>query len=162
MNTLQDLRFGFRILFKNKGFTVVAVLTLALGIGASTAVFSIVNAILLKPLPYPHAERIVIPWRQAPSGLNLGYNALGAERHTALAMIVGQGARLAALGIAIGLAAALAATQLLANQLYGVTATDPLTFAAVSLLLVGVALLACYIPARRAMKVEPTVALRCD
>jgi predicted permease len=88
--------------------------------------------------------------------------ALGAERHTVLAMIVGQGARLAALGIAIGLAAALAATRLLANQLYGVTATDPLTFAAVSMLLAAVALLACYIPARRAMKVEPTVALRCE
>jgi hypothetical protein len=56
---LQDLHFGARMLLKNKGFTVVAIFALALGIGTSTAIFSLVDAVLLRPLPYPHAERIV-------------------------------------------------------------------------------------------------------
>jgi putative ABC transport system permease protein len=76
VSLLQDLKYGLRILTKTSGFTLVAVLTLALGIGASTAVFSLVNAILLKPLPYPNFERIVIPWRLTPAGLNLGFDEI--------------------------------------------------------------------------------------
>ncbi len=85
--------------------------------------------------------------------------ALGAERRDVFAMVVGQGLRLAGMGIAIGVLCALAATRLISSQLYGVSASDPLTFAAVAAGLMIVAALACFVPARRAMTVDPTVAL---
>jgi predicted permease len=86
--------------------------------------------------------------------------ALGAHQRDILLLILGRGGKLAALGVAIGLAAALGLTRLMASLLFGVGATDPLTFVGVALLLTVVALAACYIPARRAAKVDPIVALR--
>jgi len=86
--------------------------------------------------------------------------ALGAGNGDVLRMILGQGLRTIFIGVAIGLAGALALTRTVSSLLFGVTATDPLTLGGVTLLLVGAALLACYIPARRATKVDPIVALR--
>jgi len=86
--------------------------------------------------------------------------ALGARSRDVLTMILGQGLRTILIGIVVGLAGSLALTRTMESLLFGVTATDPLTFAAVILLLVAAALLACYIPARRAAKVDPMVALR--
>ncbi|MGC2248110.1 MAG: ABC transporter permease [Terriglobales bacterium] len=86
--------------------------------------------------------------------------ALGAQRSDVMRLVLGEGAKMALIGVAIGIAAALGLTQFMENQLFGVTAHDPLTFAAVAILLTLVALLACYIPARRAVKVDPLVALR--
>jgi predicted permease len=88
--------------------------------------------------------------------------ALGAGSGDALRMILGQGMRTIAIGVVIGIAGSLALTRTVESLLFGVTATDPLTFGSVTLLLVGAALLACYIPARRATKVDPMVALRSE
>jgi putative ABC transport system permease protein len=86
--------------------------------------------------------------------------ALGARRSDVLRLIVGQGLALAGAGITLGLFGAFALTRLMTSLLFGVSATDPLTFAAVALLLAAVALAASYLPARRATKVNPLVALR--
>ncbi len=88
--------------------------------------------------------------------------ALGARRGDVLKLILGQGLRTVAIGVGVGIAGALALTRTVESLLFGVTATDPLTFGAVTALLVATALLACWVPARRATKVDPMVALRSD
>src|SRR5262249_18092197 len=88
--------------------------------------------------------------------------ALGAQRRDVLSLILRQGLKLTLIGVGIGLLAAWAVTRLLTGLLYSISPTDPLTFGAVALLLTVVALLACYLPARRATKVDPLVALRND
>jgi putative ABC transport system permease protein len=88
--------------------------------------------------------------------------ALGAEGRQVVRMIVGEGTRLVVVALAIGLAASFGVTRLLRTQLFGIAPSDPLTFAVVTLLLGLVAIVACYLPARRASRVDPMVALRVD
>jgi hypothetical protein len=288
MQTLwQDLRYAPRMLAKTPGFTAVAVLTLALGTGANTAILSLLNGLALRDLPVPHADQLVrfgaqtgdeslgalslplfeqisscsdaslhdirehapptlyVPstqyrdamgWSQlmlrtkaAPAAMahavrqtveSLGheyvakthmvvetidrsilrerlfailaaffgglalllaavglyglmaYNvaqrtreigvrmALGAARSDVLSMILRETLAMTGIGLALGLAGALGASRFIANLLYGVSAQDPLTLAAVSILLAAVAAVAGWIPARRATRVDPMVALR--
>ena len=72
---IKDIQYGVRTLLKRPGFTAAAVLTLALGIGACTAIFSVVCAVVLQPLPYPHPERLVMLWETDKNGdqSNVGY-----------------------------------------------------------------------------------------
>ncbi|MGC2497421.1 MAG: FtsX-like permease family protein, partial [Acidobacteriaceae bacterium] len=88
--------------------------------------------------------------------------ALGADRPVVLRLILREGLAIALLGVAVGLLAALGVSRVMAGYVYGIRATDPLTYAAAATLLILVALAACYFPARRAMRVEPMKALRME
>jgi putative ABC transport system permease protein len=115
------------------------------------------TALLLAGLGIYGVISYVVSERTHEIGIRL---ALGAQRRNILRMILRQGLALAIVGAAVGLVGGLIVSYLMAGLLYGVRPTDPLTFAGVALLLIGVALLACYIPARRAIRVDPLVALR--
>jgi ABC-type antimicrobial peptide transport system permease subunit len=88
--------------------------------------------------------------------------ALGAQTSDVLKLVAVQGMRLALIGVALGLLGSFALTRMMKSLLFGVGATDPMTFALVPLLLGVVGFVACYIPARRATKVDPLIALRCE
>ncbi|MFN8004644.1 MAG: FtsX-like permease family protein, partial [Acidobacteriota bacterium] len=87
---------------------------------------------------------------------------LGARSVDVWRLILGQGLKVVVLGVAIGLIAAFALSRVMASLLFGITASDPQTYASVAVLLVIVALLACFVPARRAAKVDPMIALRAE
>src|SRR5205823_8903862 len=117
------------------------------------------TALLLTGLGIYGVISYIVNERTHEIGIRL---ALGAARRNILQMVLRQGLWLALTGAAVGLIGALMVSHLMAGLLYGVRRTDPPTFAGVALLLMGVALLACYVPARRAVRVDPIVALRCE
>jgi hypothetical protein len=239
---IQDLRSGARLLRKSPGFTLVTVLSLALGIGANTAIFTIINAqigedpqpVVYFPLRQQFSSVAVLEVRTSanpqmllgtvrdqlqqidrnlaltnpqtatdllaqglwaarmgaamlglfgflaltPASIGnygvLAYSvaqrtaeignrmALGDQPHQVLRLVLKQGMLLAAVGCALGIFKALVISRPASDLLYGVSAADPLTYVAISVLLMSVAVLACYIPARRATRIDPIVALRFD
>ena len=151
----QDLRYGIRMLAKKPIFSVIAVITLALGIGATTAIFSVVNAVLLRTLPYHNAKQLVVVASTSPGGDRDGLSAPEVQDYQTQMRSLEDltGFQSQSVNVTGGERP---------DRVRGafVTAKDPITFGVVTGVLAIVAFLACYIPARRATKVDPLVALR--
>ena len=147
---LRDIRYGIRSLLKRPGFTAIAVITLALGIFASLA-------LLLASIGLYGVMSFAVSRRTRELGIRM---ALGAQASDVFGLVLRQGMGLVAVGIALGLIIAAMVTRLLTSFLYGISTTDRVTFLGIPVILALVALVACYIPARRATKVDPLVALR--
>ena len=224
---MQDLRHGFRALFKNPAFAIFAVLTLALGIGANTAIFSVMNAAVLRFLPVPNPEQLVYLHASDISGSQSGYGdtslplpvfesmrkrtdvfsdvlafvplsfsktpvrfgatallvaiglygtlayrvsrrtaeigvrmALGAQRGQVLWMVLRESLLVSGAGIAVGFPLAFVSARLMRHMLVGVSPGDAMTYLAAIVGVTLVALAASVIPAQRATRVNPIIALR--
>jgi ABC-type antimicrobial peptide transport system permease subunit len=206
-----DVAAACRQMKASPGFTMVAALTLALGIGANGAIFALADATFLRPLPFTTSQdRLVMVWERFPNGFRtqttphdyvdwadqnqsfdamaaivmnsvsvgvfgvLAYSvqqrvrefgvriAIGAATSDVMRLVLGSAAKLMAIGLAVGLGAAAALTRYLTTLLYAVTPLDPITFAAVPIVLLISAAIAVAAPTWRAARVDPVVAFRAE
>jgi predicted permease len=141
--TMDDIVYSQSVMAQRFSMTLLGVFAAVALLLASVGIYGVVSYIVAQ--------------QTREIGIRI---ALGARQSDVIGWVLGEGARMALVGVGIGIAAAYALTRLMSKLLYGVSATDPLTFLAVAILLTLVALAACYIPARRAMHVDPIVALR--
>jgi len=140
--------------------TMITVISDAVATPASTASLFVTFAVLALVLGLIGIYGVLaflVSRRTREIGIRI---AMGAQRRDVLWLVLKEGAKFAAIGIALGLTGALIVTRWMSSELYGVSALDPLTFGSVALVMAIVTMLACYIPARRAMAVDPLVALR--
>lgn len=165
-NYVSALRQALREIEPNQAVTDIQPLTQVLADSIApqrfrTALLSLfaLVAVLLAGLGIYGVMNYTVAQRTREIGIRV---ALGAETRDVMRLVVRQGLGLALMGVVLGVAAALALTRLMKSFLFGISATDPLTFVAVALLLTFIALLACWLPARRATKIDPMIALRCE
>jgi len=140
--------------------TMITVISDAVATPASTASLFVTFAVLALVLGLIGIYGVLaflVSRRTREIGIRI---AMGAQRRDVLWLVLKEGAKFAAIGIALGLTGALIVTRWMSSELYGVSSADPLTFGSVAFVMVVVTMLACYIPARRAMTVDPLVALR--
>lgn len=140
---LRDLKFALRSLLKSPGFTVTALLTLAVAIGAATTVFSVLRAVVLQPLPYPDSDSLTAVWSIDPAHAML---LAGVGIYSVLAYSVAQ--RTGEIGIRMALGAQ--------------PPLDPFVLGSITTFFAAIGLLACLIPSWRAARIDPIVALRAE
>ena len=152
-DVLQDLRIGARSLMRAPALTLIIVASVGLGLGVTAATFSAIDAALLRPLPYPNADHLVRIYTDTPP---FKFQC----RADVARLVIGHGMKVVGIGIVVGLALALLTTRIMSSLLFGVGALDASAYASAGVLLVVMALVACAIPALRAMRLQPAAILR--